>query len=734
MSGPLSERALQRLLALAAAGDDLPPSPPLPERYRIVRELGRGGMGVVYEAFDTQLGRPCALKRIGAATGADDELRRRFAREALAAARLRHPHIAAVYDATPDFIALQLVAGGPIDAIPPGERRLLVELVRDAARALHHAHTQGIVHRDVKPSNLLVEGRHVYVVDFGLAKEIAPADARTHSGVVVGTPSYMPPEQAQGRTDAIDARSDVYALGATLWRCLTGAPPFVAADLPTLLRKVVEEEPPPPRVERDLDLVLRKCLAKEPAQRYADADALATDLDRWLRSEPVQARRPSLGYRLAKMLQRRRAVLRAAGWAAAAAVVVTALVLGPIALRESAAGAAASEAVALSERVGAVLQDAAVFTRLGDQPSALEALDGGITAAHEFLERHEVARVRHLLSRLLRARGRSDLALAELERALAADPALAEARFERGLTLAAQTTLTEAERARAVADLATPIGARSVLTSIDLLHGRAERDRLEGRHERAKELLEELLAYEPTHVAAWLSLSRVALALGEDDLARHYAASAMDVQLGHGPIYLARETRALPTVVAGLDGALVDFARELADGPDLALALAQRGIVQLRRALRLAADGNRDQALAAALAAVEDCDATLAIHPHLAGARNNRAVARLEAARLHAAAGDAAAAEASRTRAQADLAQALAAAPDLAEIHFNRGTLQLRLAEDAGVRGLAEIAAVRLAAARTAFARALALAPPGWPHRRSCRTRLDEAASAAAAR
>jgi len=166
VSAPLSDRALERLLDMAA---DEPA--PLPARYRIVRELGRGGMGVVYEAEDLQLRRRCAIKRIAAGALASESVQKRFVREALAASRLNHPHIAAVYDATPEYLSMQLVAGGPIDA-GPRERRKFVAMVRDAARAVHHAHEQGIVHRDLKPSNLLVEGEHVFVVDFGLAKEL----------------------------------------------------------------------------------------------------------------------------------------------------------------------------------------------------------------------------------------------------------------------------------------------------------------------------------------------------------------------------------------------------------------------------------------------------------------------------------------------------------------------------------------------------------------------------------
>ena len=676
-------------------------------------------MGIVYEAFDEQLQRSVALKRIGAAPGAGDELRQRFAREALAAARLRHPHIAAVYDATPDYICLQLIHGGPIDAIDRGERRLLVELVRDAARALHHAHEHGIVHRDVKPSNLLVEGRHVYVVDFGLAKELAEAGA-THSGVV-GTPAYMAPEQAQGRPGAIDARSDVYALGATLQRCLTGAPPFADRDLPTLLRRVVEEEPRAAGVERDLDLVLQKCLAKEPARRYASAAALADDLDRWLRHEPVAARRPSLSYRLRKLLERRRALVRAAGIAALAAVALTALILGPIAWRERAERIVAGEAIALADHAAAVLSDATLLARLGDLTSAHEELDHGIATARAFLERHEVARVRLLLSRLLRARGQGDLALAELERALAVDPALAEARFERGLALAARPELDDDARRLAIADLATPLPATAALRDVERLHGRAELDRLEGRPAEAMERLQEVLAYDAGYLPAREALVKAALALGDGELAMRWSASAVDVGQGHGPIYFAREQVELPTTLLGLDAALVNFAPQIADGPDLALAIAQRATVQLRRALRQEAEGRRDRALAAARAAVDDCDTTLAHHPELAGALNNRAACRLVEARLLEAGGDEAGAAAARALAGDDLRQAVLLDPALSDALYNWGAFLLRGATTPLDR----------LEARALLRRALDGAPPGWPHVRAATELLREATTAA---
>ncbi|MBL8748619.1 MAG: serine/threonine protein kinase [Planctomycetes bacterium] len=729
MNEPLDERAARRLLAMAAEDDPAPPRSALPARYEILRELGRGGMGVVYEAFDRRLARRVAVKAMVAGPGADDEVRARFAREALATASLRHPHIAVVHDATPDYIAMQLVEGAPIAAVPGADPRIAVVLVRDAARALQHAHEQGVVHRDVKPSNLLVENGHVFVVDFGLAKRVDAGASVSLAGSVLGTPAFMPPEQALGQHDRVDARSDVYGLGATLFASLRGEPPFAANDLPSLLRAVVDADPPRLGVDPDLDVVVGKCLAKEREQRYASAGALADDLDRWLAQEPVLARPPSLRYRFGKRLRRHRSVVRAVVIAAFAAVGLTGVVLGPIVWRESVASSAASEAVALSGFAAKVLQDAELFQRLGDQESARQLLDDGIRRARGFLQRHDVPRFRYLLARLLWARGAAGDALVEIERTVVAAPDFAEARFERGLRLAAAANPTPEQVTTAIADLGVDLGGSPVVRDVDVLFGRAERARLSGDPHHAMELLREVLEYDGMHVAARLSLVRVALQLGLDDEARYYSASAIDMQAGYAPFYLAREQRTLPTSLLGLDALLVDFSGDLDVVADIAVARSRRAIVNLRRALRLEAEGRRADAIEAASSSVADHDAALLLHPDLAGALVNRAVGHLVVDQLRGRNGDAELARAARAAASADLDRAVALAPRSPEAHGDRGVLALR--EARMLRSLARLpeAAERARAAQVAFGRALALAPAGWPHTAFCRERLAAAAA-----
>jgi eukaryotic-like serine/threonine-protein kinase len=288
--------------------------------YEIIRELGRGGMGVVYQARHLKLNRPVALKMILAGSHADAADLARFQTEAEAIARLRHPNIVQVYEVGEHegkpYFSLEFCGGGSLEKklngtpLPAREAAALVETL---ARAMQAAHEHHVIHRDLKPANvLLTEDGTPKVTDFGLAKKLDEA-GQTQSGAIMGTPSYMAPEQAGGKSGFIGPAADIYALGATLYECLTGRPPFKAATALDTIMQVVSDEPVPPtqlqpKTPRDLETICLKCLRKEPARRYESAGALAEDLGRWLRDEPIRARRAGSLERLGKWCRRRPAI------------------------------------------------------------------------------------------------------------------------------------------------------------------------------------------------------------------------------------------------------------------------------------------------------------------------------------------------------------------------------------------------------------------------------------------
>jgi tetratricopeptide (TPR) repeat protein len=289
--------------------------------YEILEELGRGGMGVVYKARHLALQRLVALKVLLAGEHAGPAQLARFRGEAEALARLRHPHIVQVYEVGEQgglpFFALELVDGASLAGRlggAPQPAREAARLIEALARAVHAAHQQGVIHRDLKPANILLTADGApKITDFGLAKRVDVVGVPTQSGDIVGTPSYMAPEQARGDRRSVGPASDVYALGAILYELLTGRPPFRAVTpLDTLLHVLYEEPVPPrrlqPKVPRDLETICLKCLHKEPRQRYASALALAEDLRRFLAGEPIVARPSGLLGRGAKWARRRPAV------------------------------------------------------------------------------------------------------------------------------------------------------------------------------------------------------------------------------------------------------------------------------------------------------------------------------------------------------------------------------------------------------------------------------------------
>jgi serine/threonine protein kinase len=361
------------------------PGTPLGD-FRIIREIGRGGMGVVYEAEQLSLGRRIALKVLPFALTLDPRQLQRFKNEARAAAQLHHQHIVPVYNVGSErgvhFYAMQYIEGqslaeviqqqqqlaraGKAASAPAGNvrsesavsyvprsgapaaetavepvgalataysknstqfHRIVAQLGVQAAEALEHAHQCGVIHRDIKPGNLLVEGHgQLWITDFGLAQFQTDAGL-THTGDLIGTLRYMSPEQAAGQRISLDQRTDVYSLGATLYELLTLQPPFLGTDRQTLLQQILHDEPRPPRaidksIPSELETIILKALAKVPAERYATARELADDLLRFLQHQPIRARRATLPQRLRKWARRHPSFV----WAGVLLCVLTAAV------------------------------------------------------------------------------------------------------------------------------------------------------------------------------------------------------------------------------------------------------------------------------------------------------------------------------------------------------------------------------------------------------------------------
>jgi serine/threonine protein kinase len=357
--------------------------------YRIIDEIGRGGMGVVYRAEHTGLGREVALKTLRADL-AGTAAAERFVREARSAARFgKHPHLVQVFDAGEvkgiPFIAMEYVKGRSLDEAvekggPLSEEELL-PLGRKLAIALDHAHARGIVHRDIKPANVILDGSgEPQIVDFGLARDMSRQSRISLTGAIIGTPAYMPPEQADPSRGQVDRRADVYALGATLYHAATGEEPFRARSIARTLMMVLTSDPVPLHkvapVSRALSAVIDKAMAKAPAQRYETALALADDLSRVMAA--VRPRAPALGptRRLWRRAMRHRGVavmsLVLAAFLAVTAVGFWLRKLEVDALWERAAGQAARatavELRGLLSQAMPIIEEARVLATEGDLP------------------------------------------------------------------------------------------------------------------------------------------------------------------------------------------------------------------------------------------------------------------------------------------------------------------------------------------------------------------------------
>lgn len=335
--------------------------------YELLEEVARGGMGVVYKARQRNLGRVVALKVIRPERLTKVEEVERFRREAAAAATLRHPNLVAVHEAGEaegqQFYSMDFVEGRTLAEVAregPLPVREAAACVQTVAEAIHYAHERGVLHRDLKPSNILLDDRgQPHVTDFGLAKVLKSRSDLTLSGQVLGSPSYMAPEQASGRRGTVDARTDVYALGAILYELLSGRPPFQAETSLETLKLVVESEPVSPSLlnpglPRDLETICLKCLEKSPARRYANAQMVADELGRYLDRKPILARPVSPAEKLWRWCQRKPLV------AALAAALLLACLWSGLSTRQL-----------RSEKVQRAI-DAALTAALGGDRSAAE--------------------------------------------------------------------------------------------------------------------------------------------------------------------------------------------------------------------------------------------------------------------------------------------------------------------------------------------------------------------------
>src|SRR5438876_2762188 len=321
---PLNKKTAQAAELLGELGD-----------YELLEEIGRGGQGVVFRARQKSLNRTVALKVISLGQWASKAHLKRFRLEAEAAAHLEHPGIVPIHEVGERdgqcYFSMKFVEGGQLDEVvkhTPISIRQAVELIAKVARTVHYAHEHGILHRDIKPGNILLDKRgEPHLTDFGLARLVESESTVTRTLEVLGTPSYMAPEQAAGNNTNLTKATDVYGLGAVLYQLLTSHPPLAGGTTYETIKLLLEAEPRPPRlwnpkIDRDLSTICLKCLEKNPQRRYSSALALAEDLERWLKHEPIQARRTGVVARGKKWLQRNPT---AAGMAALSLALITAV-------------------------------------------------------------------------------------------------------------------------------------------------------------------------------------------------------------------------------------------------------------------------------------------------------------------------------------------------------------------------------------------------------------------------
>ncbi|HVR85095.1 MAG TPA: protein kinase, partial [Planctomycetota bacterium] len=438
----------EQLLRALAAQKKPEPAPQLPEgvkigKYSLVREIGRGGMGVVYEAEDPDLRRRVALKVLKEDIS-DPTAAERLKREAAIAAQLRHPNIIAVHEvgmtkprAGPPlpFIAMEFIEGRTLAELleeRKTDRKELLRVLEDVSRAVAHAHAQGVIHRDLKPANVIVDrsGR-CFLGDFGIARAASFQTRLTEARFIVGTPEYMAPEQVEDRVEAIGPATDIHALGIMLYEILTGQRPFRAESPVALLRKIATDEPLAPRrlvasLEADLEVICLKALEKEGTRRYPSAESFADDLERFRVGKSISVRPAGPITRVwRRILRRKKAAAIIASSSAAVLLIVAAL--GAWGRRER------QEALRqLKERMETSLRATLELRRAGDlgrmKNFARDSLDACTAAAKRY---PRLAEPHALQGRMHRVLMDDAAAMADQEIALELDPACDRARYER---------------------------------------------------------------------------------------------------------------------------------------------------------------------------------------------------------------------------------------------------------------------------------------------------------------
>jgi len=480
-----------------------------------VSRLGQGGIGEVWKAWDTRLGRWVALKLPMAAPD-DGQAAERFSREALAAARLSHPNIVSIHRVAEEngrcFIVMQYVEGRSLRGMKLELPRAL-EMMRDVASAVHYAHEHGVIHRDLKPGNIVIgaDGRP-FVLDFGLAHLQEAGRVQSREGLVAGTASYMSPEQARGEPSARERATDIYSLGASLYELVTGRAPFDGASFAETLQKLLNHDPEAPRalnpaLSRDVESVILKAMDKDPRRRYATAKALSEDLDRCLKGEPILA--GALGHTIRRSVRRNRGLL----WAGAAAILLFGAWRAWIYSGENAARAEAEararekdrelrgicDVANLSIQAMLGLRRAAANERMGEFFSKVDS-----ACADAKQKGHRSPELDWLLGRGHRVMMDDAKALECQERALALNPAYGPSLYEKfvllTINMALPGRLSEAE--------STALAKLRGHDELDQRTLEAMAAQSNGESARARAILEKVVARDPGRVEAWETLAR----------------------------------------------------------------------------------------------------------------------------------------------------------------------------------------------------------------------------------